>query len=147
MSTKNGRRGATPYVVAAAAVAVLAGCGPSSTAGSRQPPPARVEQVGPNRSVVLTPLGRSRLGLQTAAATASGADTVIPYGALLYEPDGQSAVYTKTGALSYTIQFITVATINGNQVVVSQGLAAGTVVVTEGAEELLGVQNGIGVET
>jgi multidrug efflux pump subunit AcrA (membrane-fusion protein) len=106
-----------------------------------------MEQVGPNHSVVLTQLGASRLGLQTAVATASGIDTVIPYGALLYEPTGQTAVYTKTGALSYTIQFVTVATINGNQVVISQGLAPGIVVVTKGAEELLGVQNGIGVET
>jgi hypothetical protein len=145
--TKSRRPKATPYIVAAAAVAMLAGCGPSSAGGSRQLPPARMEQVGPNRSVVLTPLGASRLGLETAAATASGADTVIPYGALLYEPDGQTAVYTKTGVLSYTIQFITVASINGNQVIVSQGLAPGTVVVTQGAEELLGVQNGIGVET
>ena len=68
-------------------------------------------------------------------------------GALLYEPNGQTAVYVKTGALIYTLQLITVATINGNQVVVSSGLAPGTVVVTQGGEELLGVQNGIGVET
>ena len=47
----------------------------------------------------------------------------------------------------FTIRFVTVAVINGNQVVVSQGLAPGTVVVTQGAEELLGVQNGVGVET
>ncbi len=48
---------------------------------------------------------------------------------------------------STPFRLITVATINGNQVVVSSGLAPGTVVVTQGGEELLGVQNGIGVET
>ncbi len=110
-------------------------------------PPARMEQVGGNLSVVLTPLGASRLGLRTAPASAAGPETIVPVQALLYEPDGQTAVYIETGRLSFTIHFITVATINGNQVVVSQGLAPGAVVVTQGAEELLGVQNGVGVET
>jgi hypothetical protein len=135
------------YIVAAAAMAMLAGCGPSSTGGGRQVPPARMEQVGPNLSVVLTPLGASRLGLQTASATVAGKRTTVSAQALLYEPNGQTAVYVKTGALSFTIQFITVAAINGNQVIVSHGLAPGAVVVTVGAEELLGVQNGVGVET
>jgi hypothetical protein len=145
--TKNRRPRAMSYIVAAAAMAMLAGCGPSSTGGGRQVPPARMERVGPNFSVVLTPLGASRLGLQTASATAAGKRTMVSAEALLYEPNGQTAVYVKTGALSFTIQFITVAAINGNQVVVSHGLAPGAVVVTVGAEELLGVQNGVGVET
>jgi hypothetical protein len=130
-----------------AAVAMLAGCGPSSTSAGKEVPPAKVERIGSNLSVVLTPLGAQRVGLQTAAATVAGKQTIVPVQALLYEPNGQTAVYTKTGALDYTIQFITVAAINGNQVVVSSGLAPGTVVVTQGAEELLGVQNGIGIET
>ncbi len=83
-------------------------------------PPARMEQVGGNLSVVLTPLGASRLGLRTAPASAAGPETIVPVQALLYEPDGQTAVYIETGRLSFTIHFITVATINGNQVVVSQ---------------------------
>jgi hypothetical protein len=140
------RPGAT-LLITAAAMAMLAGCGPSSTSGGREVPPARVERIGPNLSVVLTPLGLERVGLQTATATAARKLTVVPVGALLYEPNGQTAVYVKTGALIYTLQLITVATIDGNQVVVSNGLAPGTVVVTQGGEELLGVQNGIGVET
>lgn len=147
MRTKNRRPRATSYIVAAAAMAMLAGCGPSSTGGGQQAPPARMERVGPNLSVVLTPIGAQRLGLQTGLATAAGKRTIVPAQALLYEPNGQTAVYVKTGALSFTIQFITVVVINGNQVVVSHGLAPGTVVVTVGAEELLGVQNGVGVET
>jgi hypothetical protein len=143
---RNTRPAATVLVVAAA-IAVLAGCGPSTASERRQVPPARPEQIGPHVSVVLTPLGLQRLGLKTATATAAGGQTIVPVGALLYEPNGQTAVYTKTAALVYTIQFITVVTINGNSVVVSQGLAPGTVVVTQGAEELLGVQNGVGVET
>ena len=66
---------------------------------------------------------------------------------MLYEPNGQTAVYTKVSALIFTRQFVTVSSINGNAVLLSGGLASGTVVVTQGAEELLGVQNGVGVET
>lgn len=146
MHMKIRRLGTTPFVVVAA-VAILAGCGPSSASGSREVPSARVERVGGQPSVVLTPLGVARIGLETAAATAAGSQTIVPSGALLYEANGQTAVYTQRTPLIYTIKFITVATINGNSVVVSQGLAPGTVVVTQGAEELLGVQNGVGVET
>ena len=132
---------ATPFDVAAA-VAMLAGCGPSTTTGSEQAPAQFV-----HGSVVLTPLGKQRLDLQTATSAAAGKQTIVPVGALLYEANGQTAVYTQTSALVYTIKLITVATINGNVVFVSSGLAPGTVVVTAGAIELLGVQNGVGVET
>jgi len=138
--------GAAPFIVVAA-VALLSGCGPSTTSGGKTVPPARIERVGGNLSVVLTPQGAARVGLQTAAATAAGKQTIVPAGALLYEANGQTAVYTQTSPLIYTIRFVTVVSINGNQVIVSQGLAPGTVVVTQGAEELLGVQNGVGVET
>ena len=130
-------------MVVVAAVAMLAGCGPSTTTGSGEQPPARFV----HGSVVLTPLGKQRLDLQTATATAAGKQTIVPVGALLYEASGQTAVYTQTTPLIYTIRFVTVATINGNVVFVSSGLAPGTAVVTAGAIELLGVQNGIGVET
>ena len=98
----------------AAGMAMLAGCGPSSTSGGHEVPPARVERIGPNLSVVLTPLGLERVGLQTATATATALRnlTTVPVGALLYEPNGQTAVYVKTGALIYTLQLITVATIS-----------------------------------
>jgi hypothetical protein len=98
-------------------------------------------------SVVLTPLGASRIGIQTTPSVASRKLVIVPFQALLYEPDGRTVVYTRTGTYTYTRQFVTVAAINGNQVLVSAGLPAGTPVVTVGAEELLGVQNGVGVQT
>lgn len=98
-------------------------------------------------SVVLTPLGAQRIGIQTAPSVAAKKLVMVPFQALLYEPDGSTVVYTQTGTDTYTRQFITVAAINGSQVLVSSGLPAGTQVVTVGAEELLGVQNGVGVQT
>jgi len=136
-------------LLAAVAVAGLAGCGPAPSSAAPQVPPARMERIGHSRSlsVVLTPLGARRIGIETARAVASGPLVVIPYGALLYESDGQTAVYVKVAALVYTRQFVTVSTISGNQVMLTSGLRPGTEVVSQGGEELLGVQNGVGVET
>jgi len=131
-------------VVAAMA---LAGCARTGAGESRQIPPARMERIGNTLSVVLTPLGAQRIGIQTEPCTATKKLILIPFDALLYEPDGQTAVYVKTASLTFTRAYITVARIVGNDVFVTGGLTAGAQVVTVGAEELLGVQNGVGVET
>jgi multidrug efflux pump subunit AcrA (membrane-fusion protein) len=111
-----------------------------------------MQRIGhsPALSVVLTPTGARRIGVQTAPVVAvrvSTSMTVIPYAALLYEPGGSTTVYLNTAPLVYTRRFITVDHIVGNLVYVSQDLTPGMRVVTVGAEELLGVQNGVGVET
>jgi len=136
-------------LVAAIAVAGLAGCGSAPSGETRQTPPARMEHIGQGDrlSVVLTPLGARRIGIETVHAVAEGSLVVIPYSALLYEPDGQTVVYVKVSGLVYTRQFVTVSAISGSSVVLSQGLQSGASVVIQGGEELLGVQNGVGVET
>jgi hypothetical protein len=136
-------------LVMAVAIVGLAGCGPAASRSAPQVPPARMEHAGSGDalSVVLTPLGAQRIGIKTAQAVAQGPVVVIPYGALLYEPDGQTAVYVKVGPLVYTRRLVTVSAITGDRVLLSAGLRAGTPVVTQGGEELLGVQNGVGVET
>ena len=140
-----GRTAAVLIIIAAAA---LAGCGRTS-APAATPPPAHV-RVGHHGtvSVVLTPQGAQRAGLQTAvaASAARGRQAVVPYSALLYQPDGSSVIYTVTGPLTYTLATVSVASIHGNQVYLT-GLAPGATVVTVGGEELLGVQDGVGVQT
>ena len=129
-------------------VAGLAGCG-RTTAPASQPPPAHVAEGSHGTvSVVLTSQGAQRAGIQTAVA-ARGAlrgQAVIPYSALLYQSDGSSVIYTVTGPLTYTLVPVAVASIQGNDVYLT-GLAPGTAVVTVGGEELLGVQDGVGVQT
>lgn len=141
------------WVLTVAALAGLAGCGAPAPA-RHAPPPARVERASDGQSsVVLSRAGLQRLGLQTApaqpaAGQAGHSGTVlIPYAALLYQPDGSTVVYTVAGLRTYTRLTVTVSKIQGSQVYVSGGLPAGTQVVTAGAEELLGVQDGVGVQT
>ena len=141
------RSAAWAVIAAAAALAALAGCGATSAAG--EPATARMAHTGPHGalSVVLTPLGAQRVGVQTvAAAAAARGQTVVPYSALLYQPDGASVVYTVTGPLTYTLATVGVASMQGSRVYLT-GLTPGTAVVTVGGEELLGVQDGVGVET
>jgi hypothetical protein len=132
------------------AAAGLAGCSSSSSSPSASPPPPAHLTVGGHGavSVVLTPLGAQRTGVQTAVATraARGGQTVVPYSALLYQPDGSSVIYAVTGPLTYTLVPVTVTSVQGNQVYLT-GLAPGTTVVTIGGEELLGVQDGVAVQT
>ena len=71
----------------------------------------------------------------------------FPYTALLYEPNGQPAVYVTSGTLTFTRHFVTVAVIGGGMVIVKSGVTPGDRVVTTGSAELLGVQNGVGEET
>jgi hypothetical protein len=141
---------ALPVVIA---VAALAGChGTNSAAsddGGGSPPSARMERTGPNGalSVVLTRLGAQRVGIQTAVAGMAGQGrAVVPDSALLYQPDGSSVIYTVTGPLTYTLATVGVASIKGSQVYLT-GLKPGTTVVMVGGEELLGVQDGVGVQT
>jgi hypothetical protein len=83
-------------------------------------------------SVVLTRQGAQRDGIATAAAgTAGQGRAVVPYSALLYQPDGRSVIYTVTGPLTYTLATVSVAGIQGSQVFLT-GLKPGTTVVTAG---------------
>jgi hypothetical protein len=128
-------------------LAALTGC--AGTSASDEPPPARMADAGPHGalSVVLTPVGAQRIGVQTAvAARASRSRTVVPYSALLYQSDGSNVIYQVTGPLTYTLVTVGVASIQGRQVYLT-GLAPGTTVVTVGGEELLGVQDGVGAQT
>jgi len=136
-------------LLTAAVIAVTAGCGSSAPTAAQSPTSKLVTLPGSaTPSVVLTPLGARRIGLETAAvSTGPGGAVTFPYAALLYEPNGQTAVYVSAGTLTYTRHFVTVATIDGDQVTVTSGVTPGERVVTDGAEELLGVQNGVGEET
>jgi hypothetical protein len=139
---------------AAALAATAAGCSSGSSVGS-QPPTAQLEKTGHGLSVVLTPLGAQRIALRTGRATvvkggtgAKGGEVAVPYDALVYEPGGNPVVYVSTGPLTYTRYLVPVTAITGETVYLKSGsLPAGAAVVTQGAEELHGVQNGVGEET
>ena len=134
---------------AVAATPGLAGCAPPASSAAQSPTSKLVTLPGTaTPSVVLTPLGAQRIGLETAPVSAGpGGAATFPYAALLYEPNGQLAVYVSAGTLTYTRHYVKLDAVNGGQVTVASGVTLGERVVTDGAEELLGIQNGVGEET
>ena len=141
------RRAALACAAATALAATAAGCSSTTSGSASQPPAAHLQQTAHGVSVVLTPLGAQRIALHTGPATVSKGQVAVPYDALVYEPNGDPAVYVATGTLTYTRYLVPVTTITGNTVYVKAGsLPPNASVVTQGAEELLGVQNGVGEE-
>ena len=149
MNRRTARAALARVVAAMALAATAAGCSSSNSSQASPPPTAQLERTSHGLSVVLTPLGAQRIALRTApAAAALGGQLAVPYGALVYEPSGDPAVYVATGPLTYTRYLVPVTVIVGQTVYLKPGsLPSGAVVVTQGAEELLGVQNGVGEET
>jgi hypothetical protein len=128
--------------------AVLLSRGESSPAAPAEPEPAKVEKVegtGLTR-VVLSKAAAARVGIQTASIAAQPGHrrrAVIPYAAVLYDPEGRTFAYTRTGPLTYVRRPIGVRSIAGDLAVLSTGPPAGTTVVTVGAAELLGAEYGV----
>jgi hypothetical protein len=146
------RRARVPVLaagVAAAVTAVLSGCTTTPTVTPQLPTARLVPTAGSSvPSVQLTQQGAIRIGLETEVVTlGQGGEATFPYSALLYESNGQAAVYVTSGPLTFTRHFVDVDTISGQVVTVKSGVTPGDRVATDGSEELLGVQNGVGVET
>ncbi len=89
-----------------------------------------------------------RLDIHTTPVRSDGSGTrrlVIPYAAVLYDPDGTTWTYTNPSPLVYQRQDISVDRIDGDSVILSKGPPVGTAVVTVGATEIWGVEYG-GIE-
>lgn len=84
----------------------------------------------------------------TASTIVSGAAQalLIPYSAVVYDPDGQAWVFTNPQPLQFVRAPITIDQIQGDTAILSSGPAVDTLIVTVGAEELLGTEYGVGHE-
>jgi len=102
--------------------------------------------------VTLTPAAAERLDIRTATVVetrVAGNRTrreVIPYAAVLYDPNGETWAYTNPEPLVFVRQRVSVDHIEGDVAVLSDGPPPGTAVVTVGAAELLGTEYAVGEE-
>ena len=124
----------------------LAACKQTSetAAAAEEGGPAKVEHLDgaePTR-VTLTEEAAKRLDIQTATIEdmqIGGAQRrVIPYAAVLYDTEGNTWTYANPEPLVFVRHRITVDRIEGEKAILSDGPAAGTAVVTVGAQELYG---------
>jgi hypothetical protein len=146
----------------------MAGCTrpAANPAGGHKESPAKVEAIPGKdvKKVTLTEQATHRLDIRTvpigaAPSAVPGATPpapgsrqgtsviVVPYSAVVYDPDGGTWVYTVPQPLTYVREKVVVATVggtNGTEAVLSDGPAAGTTVVSVGAFELYGAELGVG---
>ena len=121
---------------------LLAACGPAAVVEEPDKPVTLEPIAGTDLNrLTLTEKAAERLGLETAPVVAEAGQVVIPYAALLYDPSGQAWVYVNVGTLAFERQAITVDSIQGDQVFLSEGPEAGANVVTLGATELYGSES------
>jgi hypothetical protein len=102
------------------------------------PPAGATPMAGATPGAAATPLAG---GTPPAGAAAR---KVIPYGALLYDPQGQTWVYVSPEPLVFVRQAVAVERIDGDRVILTEGPEVGTQVVTVGAPELYGTEFGVG---
>ena len=134
-----------------AALLLAGGLGLGGCAGSAlgaDTAPAEVASVhapadGGPATVTLAEAAERRLGIELSDVATSPGGLVIPYGAVVYEPEGSSWVYVQVRPRTYRRAEVTIAGIAAGQVTLSSGPPAGTKVVSLGAAELVGVETGI----
>jgi hypothetical protein len=140
------RKLATLSVLAALAIP-LSGCAkvPKEEEGEGEKA-AKVEKAeGGESKVILLEEAAKRLGIETAEVSSLPAgQESVPYSAVIYDAEGHSWVFTTGEELSYVKAPITIDRIDGDRAILAEGPPVGTAVVSQGAEELFGVEDGIG---
>ncbi len=142
-----------PQVTVSAIVLIgavtIAGCARHDAAeesGAAKGPATITEVTGQPgiHRVRLTADAAKRVGLQTATMRpdASGRLTVAA-AAVLYDERGRTWVWTEIAPLTYQRAPVTVVRVAGSTAVLTAGPAAGTRVVTLGAVELRGSEEGV----
>ena len=143
MSMHIGRRTAALTVALVLGGGALAGCSEPVAEAAAGSSAAKVEEIdGQPSRITLQGKAAQRLGLATKPVLAGrGAARVT---AILYDPDGQTFVFTNPQDSVYVRAEVTVVEIADGQAALSAGPPAGTAVVTVGAAELFGVETGLG---
>ena len=139
MSVSRPRRLALAGLVVATAALPVAGCTEVETETATGYEPSTLEPVKGNddiQRVTFTAEGARRVDIQTAPVRRN----VVPYAALIYDPEGKTYVYTSPKPLEYLREEVKVDRIEGDRVLLSRGPPAGTRVVTVGAAEVYGTE-------
>jgi hypothetical protein len=140
-------RAACTGLILIAGVVSLSACSGEASSGydyetATHHEPAKLEPIKGTdvQRVIFDAEAAKRVGVQTAPIRQNGQETVIPYDAVIYTPDGSEYTYTAPKPLTYVRQEIEVERVDGDSVVLSDSPPAGTEVVTVGAAEVYGTE-------
>lgn len=108
--------------------------------------PAEVKKIeGSNlSSVTLTEQAMKRLDVKTDQVREHGGKSMIPYSSLIYDPKGQTWVYTNPQPRTFVRQKVDIDRINGDMVVLNEGPPAGTAIVSVAVAEIYGAEFKVG---
>lgn len=137
--------------VAVAGGLALAACGRSPAAHKAEHPAEIVPIEGSELSrVTLTARAVERIDLRTdevreqRVAGSDASRRVVPYSALIYDPEGVTWVYTSPEPHSFVRHKVEVDHIDGDTAVLRDGPPVGTVVASVGVAELYGAELKVG---
>ena len=147
MQRRTRRKAALAALTALLLPLILAGCAKVPGEEEEAEKAATVEKIGDTgqSKVVLIEEAANRLGIETTAiASLPGGQESVPYSAVIYDAEGAAWVFTNGEELAYVKQPITIDRIEGDTAILTEGPEVGTEVVSQGAAELYGVEDGIG---
>ncbi|MDX6592925.1 MAG: hypothetical protein QOJ13_2121 [Gaiellales bacterium] len=124
----------------------LSACGEVESATVSGYQPSKVQPEAGTESgvrVTFTQEGADRTGLETAPVRPSGTNSVVPYAAVIYDPQGLTYVYSRVAPLAFVRVQVVIERVDGNAVLLSKGPAVGTEVVTVGSIQVYGTELGI----
>ncbi|MDQ3166609.1 MAG: hypothetical protein M3Q17_10740 [Actinomycetota bacterium] len=136
---------AVAVVISGSVLSACAGVAEADPSSGEQPAAVEAVEGTDLLRVTLTDQAAQRIQLTTSpiAERDSSTELFMPYGALLYDAVGATWAYVEVAPLTYMREQVAVDRIVGNRVVISDGPAAGTAVVTVGAAELYGAEVGV----
>jgi hypothetical protein len=129
-----------PGLAAALVAVALSGCTEVESSDVEGYQPSKLQEVEGSdvKQVTFTTEGAERTGVRSAPVRRDGDQLVVPYSALLYDGEGATFVYTEPKPLSFLRAPVAVDRIEGERVLLTDGPAAGSRVVTTGAAEVYG---------
>lgn len=111
--------------------------------------PSEIEEIPGSEfsRVILTEKAMERTGVETAEViqeTGSPMKKVVPYGALIYGPEGETWIYTSPEPRVFVRAVVDVDYIKGDKVYLNEGPPVGTIVVKVGTAEIYGTEFEVG---
>ena len=124
-----------------ASALVLGACSEvESNVRDNQPYEVIGAEDAPIKTVKMEDATAALLPVRLAEVRQDGRRKVVPHNAVIYNPDGESFVYTKPKAETYIRAPIEIVRVNGDDATLSKGPPAGTRIVTTGSAELLATE-------
>ena len=146
ISSKRRRRAACAGLVLIAGLVSLSACSEASSGYDYETAshhvPAKLEPIKGTdvQRVIFDAEAAERVGLKTAPIRQNGQEIVVPYGAVIYDADGNTYAYTSPKPLTFVRWEIDVDRVVGDSAMLSDGPPVGTEVVTVGAAEVYGTE-------